>query len=32
LREVAAELAAMGHNAPSGKPYGAQSIKLMLSA
>jgi DNA invertase Pin-like site-specific DNA recombinase len=32
LREIAAKLAARGLNGPSGKPYGAQSIKLMLSS
>jgi DNA invertase Pin-like site-specific DNA recombinase len=31
LRQIAAKLAARGMNGPSGKPYGAQSIKLMLS-
>lgn len=30
LRQVAAELAASGLTAPSGKPYGPQSIKSML--
>jgi DNA invertase Pin-like site-specific DNA recombinase len=32
LRAIAGKLAARGMNAPSGKPYGAQSIKLMLSS
>lgn len=31
LRAVASELANAGHVAPSGKPYGAQSIKRMLA-
>jgi DNA invertase Pin-like site-specific DNA recombinase len=31
LREIAAELAAMGMVAPSGKPYGAESVKRMLA-
>jgi len=30
LRAIAAELARLGHLAPSGKPYGAMSIKRML--
>jgi DNA invertase Pin-like site-specific DNA recombinase len=30
LREIAAKLAARGMNGRGGKPYGAQSIKLML--
>jgi DNA invertase Pin-like site-specific DNA recombinase len=30
LREIAAELATLGHLAPSGKPYGAESVKRML--
>jgi DNA invertase Pin-like site-specific DNA recombinase len=30
LRTIAAELAAAGHNAPSGRPYLAQSVKCML--
>jgi hypothetical protein len=30
LRAIAAELAALGHVAPSGKPYEAMSIKRML--
>jgi DNA invertase Pin-like site-specific DNA recombinase len=30
LREIATKLAARGFYGPSGKPYGAQSIKLML--
>lgn len=30
LRQIAAELAAIGHLAPSGRPYGAESIKRML--
>jgi DNA invertase Pin-like site-specific DNA recombinase len=32
LREIAAELAALGHCGPSGKPYGAGSIARMLKA
>jgi len=31
LREIAAELAKLGHASRSGKPYGAQSIKNMLA-
>ena len=31
LREISAKLAAKDFLAPSGKPYGAQSIKIMLS-
>ncbi len=31
LREVAAELAALGHTGPSGKPYFAASISHMLA-
>jgi hypothetical protein len=30
LRQVAAELAALGHLGPVGKPYGAGSIAAML--
>ena len=30
LRQVAAELAALGHLAPGGKPYGAGSVAAML--
>jgi DNA invertase Pin-like site-specific DNA recombinase len=30
LRAIAAELARLGHLAPSGKPYGAESVKRML--
>jgi len=30
LRAVAAELATMGHLAPSGRAYGAESVKRML--
>jgi hypothetical protein len=30
LRKIAAELARLGHPAPSGKPYGAMSVKRML--
>ena len=32
LRGISADLAAKGMLAPSGKPYGAQSIKLMLQS
>ncbi|WP_296574953.1 recombinase family protein [Phreatobacter sp.] len=32
LRETAARLAAAGHVSPSGKPYGAESVKRMLGA
>lgn len=32
LRSIAAELAQNGHRSRSGKPYGPQSIKLMLRA
>ena len=32
LRAVAARLAEKGFLAPSGKPYGAQSVKVMLKA
>src|SRR3954470_559703 len=31
LRQIAAELARLGHVGPSGKPYGAESVKLMLT-
>jgi DNA invertase Pin-like site-specific DNA recombinase len=31
LRAIAAELDSRGHRSPSGKPYGAQSIKVMLA-
>ena len=31
LRQIAAELARLGHVGPSGKPYGAESVKLMLA-
>jgi DNA invertase Pin-like site-specific DNA recombinase len=31
LRAIAAELAAKGYLAPSGQPYGAQSVKLMIA-
>ena len=31
LREIAAELAALGMTGPSGKPYGAESVKRMLA-
>src|SRR3954453_1337297 len=31
LRQIAAELAKLGHVGPSGKPYGAESVKLMLA-
>lgn len=31
LREIAAELASLGHLAPSGKAYGHESVKRMLS-
>jgi DNA invertase Pin-like site-specific DNA recombinase len=31
LRQIAARLAAAGHVAPSGKPYGAESVKRMLA-
>ena len=31
LRQIAAGLAKLGHVGPSGKPYGAESIKLMLA-
>jgi hypothetical protein len=30
LREIAVELAKLGHLAPSGKPYEATSVKRML--
>ena len=30
LREISAELSKLGHNGPSGKPYGAESVKHML--
>ena len=30
LREIAAELAVLGHVGPGGKPYEAMSIKRML--
>ena len=30
LRRIAAALAAMGHVAPSGNPYGAESVKRMV--
>ena len=30
LRAIAAELAGLGHLAPSSRPYGAESIKRML--
>ena len=30
LRQVAAELAALGHLGPGGKPYGAGSVAAML--
>jgi hypothetical protein len=32
LREIAAELAQVGHLNERGKPYAAQSIKMMLKA
>src|SRR4051794_3364788 len=32
LRQIAAALARLGHVAPSGKPYGAESVKRMLAA
>jgi DNA invertase Pin-like site-specific DNA recombinase len=32
LRRIAAALARLGHVAPSGKPYGAESVKRMLAA
>src|SRR3954468_2727751 len=32
MREIAAELAQVGHLNERGKPYGAQSVKLMLGA
>jgi DNA invertase Pin-like site-specific DNA recombinase len=31
LRAIAAELARLGHLGPSGKPYGAESVKRMLA-
>jgi DNA invertase Pin-like site-specific DNA recombinase len=31
LREISARLADKGFLAPSGQPYGAQSVKVMLS-
>ena len=31
LREISAELAALGHLAPSGQPYGAESVRRMLA-
>src|SRR5690242_7037368 len=31
LRQIAAELAKLGHIGPSGKLYGAESVKLMLT-
>jgi DNA invertase Pin-like site-specific DNA recombinase len=31
LRDIAAELAAMGHLGSSGQPYGAESIKRMIA-
>ena len=30
LREIAAELSKLGFNGPSGKPYGAESVKRMI--
>jgi hypothetical protein len=30
LRAIAAELAQLGYLGPSGKPYGAESVKRML--
>ena len=30
LRKVASKLAGMGYFAPSGKPYGAESVKRMV--
>jgi DNA invertase Pin-like site-specific DNA recombinase len=32
LRRVAASLAEMGHTAPSGRPYGAESVKRMVAS
>lgn len=32
LRAIAVELAALGYTAPSGQPYGAESVKRMLAA
>jgi hypothetical protein len=32
LRQVAAELAVLGHLGPGGKPYGAGSVATMLRA
>ena len=32
LRKIAEELAKLGHNAPSKKPYGAESVKQMIAA
>src|SRR3954454_18157205 len=31
LRQIAAELVKLGHVGPSGKPYAAESVKLMLA-
>jgi hypothetical protein len=31
LRAIAAELARLGHLGPSGKPYGAESVKRMVA-
>jgi hypothetical protein len=31
LRQIAAELARLGHLAPSGRPYEAMSVKRMLA-
>jgi hypothetical protein len=32
LRQIAAELARLGHLGPSGKPYGPESVKRMLAS
>ena len=31
MREIAAELAALGHVGASGQPYGAESVKRMIA-